>query len=80
MAQKIELMVMAGTKDAAKNIEKLKSCEKFRVMATTTTEYGAGIAKRSGADEVLSGGLDEKDLVDLIGKKNIRVLVDATHP
>ncbi|MGZ7047478.1 MAG: precorrin-6A reductase [Methanobacterium sp.] len=80
MAQKIELMVMAGTKDAAKIIEKLKSCEKFRVMATTTTEYGAEKAKTAGACEVLIGQLDVKDLTHLIKKRKIEVLVDATHP
>lgn len=80
MTNEVDIMIMAGTKDAANIIEKLKSPEKFRILATTTTEYGAEIAKSSGADEVLSGKLDLTDLVDLIKKKKIEVLVDATHP
>ncbi len=79
MPQKI-ILVMAGTRDAAKIIAKIKSYKNFNVVATTTTEYGAAIAKRCGADEVLSSGLNGKDLVDLIERKKIGVLVDATHP
>jgi len=76
----MNIMVMAGTKDAANIIKKLKSAGKFKVLATTTTKYGAEIAKTAGADEVLSGRLDEKDLTDLIKTGEIKVLVDATHP
>ncbi|MEN4006920.1 MAG: precorrin-6A reductase [Methanobacteriaceae archaeon] len=76
----MNIMVMAGTKDAANIIKKLKSSEKFKVLATTTTTYGAEIAKVRGADEVLSGRLDEKDLTDLVRRGEIEVLVDATHP
>ena len=74
------IMVMAGTKDAVRIIKKLKSSGTFRILATTTTEYGAKIAKESGADEVISGMLDEKDLTNLIKKSEIKILVDATHP
>jgi precorrin-6A/cobalt-precorrin-6A reductase len=76
----MNIMVMAGTKDATNIIKKLKSAGKFKVLATTTTKYGAEIAKTAGADEVLSGRLDEKDLTDLIKTEEIKVLVDATHP
>jgi len=76
----MNVMVMAGTKDAVNIIKKLKSSGKFKVLATTTTEYGAEIAKTAGADEVLSGRLDEKGLTDLIKTGEIEVLVDATHP
>lgn len=79
MPQKI-ILVMAGTRDAAKIIAKIKSYTNFNVVATTTTEYGAAIAKKCGADEVLSGGMDGKDLVNLIRRKKIGILVDATHP
>ncbi len=74
------LMVMAGTKDAANIIKKLKSSGSFRILATTTTEYGAEIAKTAGADEVLSGKLELSDLINLLKEKDISILVDATHP
>lgn len=80
MPDKINIMVMAGTKDAANIIKKLKSAGNFNILATTTTEYGADIAKESGADEVLSGMLDQNDLINLIKKRKIQILIDATHP
>jgi precorrin-6A/cobalt-precorrin-6A reductase len=80
MLKKTNIMIMAGTKDAANIIKKLKSAGNFKILATTTTEYGADIAKASGADEVLSGMLDLKDLTDLIETRGIEVLIDATHP
>jgi len=80
MPEKTNIMVMAGTKDSANIIKKLKSTGNFKILATTTTEYGAEIAKESGADEVLSGMLDENDLTSLIKKSEIEILIDATHP
>jgi precorrin-6A/cobalt-precorrin-6A reductase len=77
---KKSVLVMAGTKDAAIIIKKLKSTGNFKIIATTTTEYGAEIAKSSGADEVLSGQLNEKELTNLIKENGIEILVDATHP
>lgn len=77
---KINMMIMAGTKDAANIIMELKSSNNFKILATTTTEYGAAIAKDSGADEVLSGLLDQQDLINLIKKRKIQILIDATHP
>lgn len=77
---KTSVMVMAGTKDAALIIKKLKENGNFKVLATTTTQYGADIAKAAGADVVLSGKLDIDGLKDLIKKSNIEVLIDATHP
>lgn len=71
---------MAGTKDAARIIEKLNKTNKFHILATTTTEYGADIAKSSGAQEVHSHKLEENGLVKLIKKRKIDILIDATHP
>lgn len=76
----MNIMVMAGTKDAANIIKKVKPSGNFKILATTTTEYGAEIARASGADEVLSGKLDEIELTSLISTRKIDVLVDATHP
>lgn len=77
---KTNIMVMAGTKDAARIIERLNKTGNFKLLATTTTEYGADIAKSAGADEVLSRKLEEEELTELIKTKKINILVDATHP
>lgn len=88
----MNILVMAGTKDAIKIIEMLyKNKESsfednsnkesnYSILATTTTHYGAILAKNAGADEVISRPLEEDDLVNLIQKKDVKILIDATHP
>ena len=76
----MNVMVMAGTKDAANIIKKLSSTNKFKILATTTTSYGADIAKTAGADKVISKGLKLDELVEVIKTNDISVLIDATHP
>lgn len=76
----MNVMVMAGTKDAARIIKKLSNTGKFNILATTTTQYGADIAKSAGADEVISKGLTTEELIEIIKANKINVLVDATHP
>ena len=76
----MNVMVMAGTKDAANIIKKLSSTDKFKILATTTTSYGADIAKTAGADNVISKGLTLDELVEVIKTNDISVLIDATHP
>lgn len=61
---------MSGTVNGNKIIKRLKN--KFKIVATTTTNYGANLAKNSGADEVISRPLDKDDLVELINKKMLK--------
>lgn len=84
----MNILVMAGTRDAVKIIEKLSENKKsystdkspLKILATTTTSYGADIAKKAGAEEVISKPLPADKIVDLIEKKDVDLLVDATHP
>jgi precorrin-6A/cobalt-precorrin-6A reductase len=76
----MNVMVMAGTKDATNIINKLSSTKKFNILATTTTPYGADLAKAAGADKVISKGLTLEELVEVIKANSIDILVDATHP
>ncbi len=76
----MNIIVMAGTKDAANIIKKLSSTGKFNILATTTTSYGAKIVKSAGADKVISKGLTEEELIEAIKTNEIDILVDATHP
>ena len=76
----MNVMVMAGTKDAANIINELSSTKKFNILATTTTSYGADLAKAAGADKVISKGLTLEELVEVIKTNSIDILVDATHP
>lgn len=92
----MNILVMAGTKDAIKIIEMLSKKNgsylrdsfkdnsneemRFNILATTTTSYGATLAKKAGANEVISRPLNVDDLVNLIHKKDVKLLIDATHP
>lgn len=87
---------MAGTKDAIKIIEMLSKNKKghlnsnsndnsnkkkhLNILATTTTQYGANLAKKAGAGGVISRPLEVDELVNLIQEKDVKILIDATHP
>ena len=76
----MNVIVMAGTSDSVRIIEKLRDFKDIVIFATTTTRYGAELAKSAGAHDVISHGLRAEEIADLINKKNIELLVDATHP
>lgn len=71
-------MVMAGTSDARGIIKKLSAS--FSILATATTPHGAELARSSGADKVLQGRFNSKELADIIKEYDIGILIDATHP
>jgi precorrin-6A/cobalt-precorrin-6A reductase len=79
---------MAGTKDAVNIIKMLSKSENeyshhnnsLNILATTTTPYGADLAKNAGASEVISQPMPQEKLEDLIKKRDIGLLIDATHP
>jgi precorrin-6A/cobalt-precorrin-6A reductase len=73
------LWVLAGTSDAGEIISRL-SQEGFEVVASATTQYGAELAKRAGAGEVVVGQLSFEEMLRLIKDRDIRVVIDATHP
>jgi precorrin-6A/cobalt-precorrin-6A reductase len=76
----MNVMVMAGTHDAVRIIEKISGFEDIEILATTTTEYGAELARSAGAHDVISRGLPSEKIVEILNERNINVLVDATHP
>lgn len=76
----MNVIIMAGTHDAVRIIEKISSFEDIKILATTTTEYGAELAISAGAHGVISRGLPSEKIVEIINERNINVLVDATHP
>jgi precorrin-6A/cobalt-precorrin-6A reductase len=75
-----KIMVMAGTRDAHKIIAELSAWEKTHITATATTTHGAELARNSGADDVVEGRLDARDLAEIIKSRQITVFIDATHP
>jgi precorrin-6A/cobalt-precorrin-6A reductase len=91
----MNILVMAGTHDAVQIIKMLSKNIKstindtesfyddkngFWILATTTTDYGAQLAKKAGAHEVIPKARGPDEMVDLIENRKIEVLIDATHP
>ncbi len=84
----MNILVMAGTKDAVNIIKMLSKSENeyshhnnsLNILATTTTPYGANLAKNAGASEVISQSMPQEELENLIKKRDIDLLIDATHP
>ena len=73
------ILVMSGTKDGRALIQALSSI-KCDIIATTTTTYGGSLVEASDKVNVIDHPLDLEHLIQIIKKKNVSVLIDATHP
>lgn len=73
------IWVLSGTSDGNVIIGLLKK-EGHPILASTVTEYGASLAKETGANEVLCGALDAEEMAGVIEKWSVTAVVDATHP
>lgn len=71
------ILLMAGTSEGRELAERLDE-QGYRLLVTTTTEY-AGSLLKTGI-ESLHQPLEPDDLVRLIGERQIKLLIDATHP
>ena len=76
----MRILLLGGTKDSTNIIEHVKNNYDAYILTTTTTEYGAKLAKESGSDEVIARPLPKDELTEIITKENIDLLIDATHP
>lgn len=72
------IWVLAGTKDA-REIVKLLKAEGHSVVASAVTERGRRLMKKAGADE-LAGAMDSEEMTKFIRERDVRAVVDATHP
>ncbi len=73
------IWVLSGTRDAVEIIKLLKTKGR-RVLASAVTDYGATLARDAGADEVVTKALDCNEMKNVLDKKDIDAVVDATHP
>ena len=76
----MRILLLGGTQDSTNIIEHVKNNYDAYILTTTTTEYGAKLAKESGSDEVIARPLPKDELTGIIKKENIDLLIDATHP
>lgn len=73
------ILVLSGTSDGNGLIREMVN-RGYQVLATAVTPYGAYLAREAGAVEVSQGELDKTSLKELVQKKKVRAVIDATHP
>lgn len=77
----MNIFIMGGT---AESIDIIKFIKKdypdIYIITSTTTEYGANIAKEAGSDELISRPLPKEDILKVLDDYNIDLYIDATHP
>lgn len=73
------ILILAGTKDGRLVAKKLAAAG-FPILASTVSVYGGNLLEEDMVAQVRSGPLAEHELADLLRKRKIRMVVDATHP
>lgn len=80
----LKIFLMGGTKDSINILKFLKKNESLNnlnyVLISTTTNYGGKIAKKHHPDEIIAKPLNKSEIIDILNKKKIDVVIDATHP
>lgn len=76
----MKIFLLGGTKDSINIIKFIKKNYDAYILTTTTTEYGAKLAKEGGSDDTIARPLPKEEIIDMIISKNYDILIDATHP
>ncbi len=76
----MKIFILGGTKDSINIIEFIKKNYDAYILTTTTTEYGAKIAKEGGSDSTIARPLPKEEIINIITSEHYDVLIDATHP
>ena len=78
--KKINIFLLGGTKDSTNIIEHVKKNYDSYILTTTTTEYGAKLARESGSDETIARPLPKDEIIEILTARDFDILIDATHP
>lgn len=76
----MKIFLLGGTKDSINIIEFIKSNYETYILTTTTTEYGARLARDGGSDDTIARPLPKDEIKQIIVNENFDLLIDATHP
>jgi len=71
---------LGGTKDSTNIITHIKKNYDAYILTTTTTDYGARLAREAGSDDTIARPLLKDEIIEIIKKENFNILIDATHP
>lgn len=75
------ILLMGGTRDARHLAAALQAAfPTTKIVATVVSAYGAELLRQQGDCEVVAQAMDTKQLVQFIRERQIKVLLDATHP
>lgn len=76
----MKIFLLGGTKDSVNIIEHVKENYDAYILTTTTTEYGARLAKEGGSNDTIARPLLKDEIIEIFQDGNFDVLIDATHP
>lgn len=76
----MKIFLLGGTKDSTNIIKHLKKNYETHILTTTTTEYGAKLAREAGSDDAIARPLLKDEIVEILKRDNFDILIDATHP
>ena len=76
----MRVFLLGGTKDSINIIEHLKANYDTFILTTTTTEYGARLAREGGSNETIARPLPKDEIIRILTETNFDLMVDATHP
>ena len=76
----MKVFLLGGTKDSTNIITHMKENYDVFILTTTTTEYGARLARDAGSDDTIARPLLKDEIIEIIQKDNFDILIDATHP
>ena len=76
----MKIFLLGGTKDSINIIEFIKKNYDAYILTTTTTEYGAKLAREGGSDDTIARPLPKDEITELILDGKFDILIDATHP
>jgi precorrin-6A/cobalt-precorrin-6A reductase len=76
----MRIFLLGGTKDSINIIKHVKEKYDAFVLTTTTTEYGARLAREGGSDETIAKPLPKDEIINILTENPFDVLIDATHP
>ncbi|QIB26434.1 cobalt-precorrin-6A reductase [Caloranaerobacter azorensis] len=73
------ILILSGTKDG-REIAYILYKKNYPLIVTTATDYGKYLIKKYGDLEVYSKKLNYEEMLELIDERNIKLVIDATHP
>ncbi|NMA01494.1 MAG: precorrin-6A reductase [Clostridia bacterium] len=73
------ILVLGGTTEGHKLAKAIQD-KGWKVLLTTVSSYGGFLAHEKGVTEVRSKALTRLDFEQLIDQRQIKAVVDATHP